>query len=78
VRINAEYGLVAFLDTVGIWHGYYHPDEYFGVGEELVRKYVATYDWQIGEEIYRKTQGRSRRKLSFKESANSGPLLGYG
>ena len=53
VRVNAEYGLVAFLDTAGISHGYYHPDEYFGVGEELARKYAATYDWQIGEEIYR-------------------------
>ena len=53
VRANAEYGLVAFLDTADIWHGYYHPDEYFGVGEELARKYAATYDWQIGEEIYR-------------------------
>ena len=26
VRVNAEYGLVAFLDTAGIWHGYYHPN----------------------------------------------------
>ena len=21
-----------FLDTEGIWHGWYHPDEYLGVG----------------------------------------------
>jgi len=37
----------------GVGHGVYHPDEYLGVGEELARKYAATYDWQIGEEIYR-------------------------
>ena len=53
VRVNAEYGLVAFLDTAGISHGYYHTDECFGVREELAGKYVATYDWQIGEETYR-------------------------
>ena len=23
----------------------YHPDENLGVGEELARKYAATYDW---------------------------------
>src|SRR5215813_12716894 len=27
VRVNAKYGLVLFLDTAGILHGYYHPDE---------------------------------------------------
>jgi hypothetical protein len=53
VRVNAEYGLVAFLDTAGISHGYYHPDEYFAAGEELARKYAATYNRQIEEEIYR-------------------------
>ena len=53
VRVNAEYGLVMFLDTAGIWHGYYHPNEYFAAGEELARNYAATHDWQISEEIYR-------------------------
>jgi len=55
VRVNAEYGLVAFLDTASMWHGYYHPDEYFGVGvgEELACKYAVTYNRQIEEEIYR-------------------------
>src|SRR5262245_63863903 len=40
VRVNAEYGLIAFLDTEDVWHGTYHPDEYFGVGEELARQYA--------------------------------------
>jgi len=53
VRVNAEYGLVAFLDIAGSWHGYYHPNEYFAAGEELACKYAATYNRQIEEEIYR-------------------------
>ena len=32
VRV-AEYGLIAFIDTEGVWHGLYHPDEYLGVGD---------------------------------------------
>ena len=52
VRVNAECGLIAFLDTAGIWHGYYHPNEYFAAGEELACKYAATYNRQIEEEIY--------------------------
>jgi len=53
VRVNADYGLVSFLDTEDVWHGTYHPDEYFGVGEELARKHAATYNRQIEDEIYR-------------------------
>jgi len=47
VRVNAE--LVAFIDTDGVRHGVYHPDEYLGIGEELARNYAATYDWQTAE-----------------------------
>jgi hypothetical protein len=41
-----------FIDMDGTRHGVYHPDEYLGVGEDLGRKYAATYDWQIVEEAY--------------------------
>jgi hypothetical protein len=34
VLVNAEHGLIAFVDMVGVWHGVYHPDEYLGVGNE--------------------------------------------
>jgi hypothetical protein len=30
VRVDAEHGWIAFLDTEGFLHGCYHPDEYFG------------------------------------------------
>lgn len=33
VSVNAEHGWIALLDTEGFWHGFYHPDEYLGVGE---------------------------------------------
>jgi hypothetical protein len=33
VRVNAEHGLIAFVDMDGVWHGVYHPDEYLGLGE---------------------------------------------
>ena len=49
IRVNLEHGLIAFLDTEDVGHGYYHPDEYLGVGEELSRKYAATYDWHTAE-----------------------------
>jgi len=52
-RVIGEPGLISFLDTEDVWHGTYHPDEYFGVGEELACKYAATYNRQIEEEIYR-------------------------
>jgi hypothetical protein len=32
VRVDAEHGWIAFLDTEGFWHGWYDPDEYLGVG----------------------------------------------
>ena len=34
VRVDTEHCWIgiAFLDTEGIWHGWYHPDEYLGVG----------------------------------------------
>src|SRR5262245_42746343 len=51
--VTGEPGLISFLDTEDVWHGSYHPDEYFGVGEELARKHAATYNRQIEEEIYR-------------------------
>src|SRR5215831_10384533 len=40
---------VAFIDTDGVRHGVYHPDENLGVGEELSRKYAATYEWHTAE-----------------------------
>ena len=52
VRVIGEPGLISFLDTEDVWHGTYHPDEYFGAGEELARKYAATYNRQIEDEIY--------------------------
>lgn len=33
VSVNAEHGWIALIDTEGFWHGFYHPDEYLGVGE---------------------------------------------
>jgi hypothetical protein len=50
-RVIGKPGMISFLDTEDVWHGTYHPDEYFGV--EFARKDARTYDWQIGEEIYR-------------------------
>ena len=34
VRVETEHSWIgiAFLDTEGFWHGWYHPDEYLGVG----------------------------------------------
>ena len=49
IRLHLEHGLIAFLDTEDVGHGYYHPDEYLGVGQELSRKYAATYDWHTAE-----------------------------
>ena len=49
IRVHLEHGLIAFLDTEDVGHGYYHPDEYLGVGEDLSRKYAATYDWHTAE-----------------------------
>lgn len=53
VLVSTNDGKIVFIDMEGVGHGAYHPDEYLGVGEELARKYAATYDRQIGEEIYR-------------------------
>jgi len=47
VCVSAEF--VAFIDTDGVRHGVYHRDENLGVGEELSRKYAATYDWHTAE-----------------------------
>jgi hypothetical protein len=33
VRVSAQHGLIAFIDTEGVWHGVYHPDEYLAVGD---------------------------------------------
>ena len=30
VRVSAEYGPIALIDTQGVWHGVYRPDEYLG------------------------------------------------
>jgi hypothetical protein len=30
VRVSAEHGPIALIDTEGVWHGGYHPDEYLG------------------------------------------------
>jgi hypothetical protein len=53
VRVSANDGGIVLIDMEGGGHGAYHPDEYLGVGEELARKYAATYDWQTVDEIYR-------------------------
>ena len=34
VRVNAEHGLITFIDIEGVLHGVYHPDEYLGVWNE--------------------------------------------
>ena len=51
--VTGEPGLISFLDTEDVWHGTYHPNEYFAAGEEFVPKYAATYNRQIEQEIYR-------------------------
>src|SRR5262249_50133818 len=53
VHVIGKPGLISFLDTEDVWHGTYHPHEYFAAGEELACKYAATYNRQIEEEIYR-------------------------
>jgi len=32
-EIRVEHGEIAFVDTEGVFHGPYHPDEYLGVRE---------------------------------------------
>jgi len=51
VRINGDDGGIVFIDMEDAGHGIYHPDEYLGVGEDLARKYAATYGWQIAERV---------------------------
>jgi hypothetical protein len=53
VRVSTNDSGIVLIDMEGVGHGAYHPDEYLGVGEELARKYAATYDWETVEEIYR-------------------------
>ena len=53
VLVSTNDGKIVFIDMEGVGHGAYHPDEYVGEGEELARKYTATYGRQIAEEIYR-------------------------
>ena len=53
VRVSTNDGGIVLIDTEGVGHGVYHPDEYLGVGEELARKYAATYGWQTAEDICR-------------------------
>jgi hypothetical protein len=53
VLVSTNDGKIVFIDMDGVGHGAYHPDEYLGVGEELARKYTATYGRQMAEEIYR-------------------------
>jgi len=52
VHVRTNDGGIMFIDMEGVQHGAYHPDEYLGVGQDLARKYAATYDWQIVEEAY--------------------------
>jgi hypothetical protein len=35
IRVNLKHGLIAFLDTEDVGHGYYHPHEYLGLGERI-------------------------------------------
>ena len=30
VRVSAEHGPIALIDTEGVWHWVYYPDEYLG------------------------------------------------
>ena len=53
VHVSTNDGGIVLIDMEGVGHGVYHPDEYLGVGEDLARKYAATYGWQIAEDIYR-------------------------
>jgi hypothetical protein len=53
VLVSTNDGGIVFIDMEGAGHGVYHPDEYLGVGEELARKYAATYNWQMEEETCR-------------------------
>jgi hypothetical protein len=32
IRVDADHGWIGFRDTEGFFHGWYHPDEYLGVG----------------------------------------------
>jgi hypothetical protein len=34
----AKHGLIVFVDTDGVRHGVYHPDEYLGVGDYQLAK----------------------------------------
>ena len=52
-RVSTNDGKIVLIDKEGVGHGVYHPDEYLGVGEELARKYAATYGRQTAEDIYR-------------------------
>ena len=52
-RVSTNDGKIVFIDKEGVGRGVYQPDEYLGVGEELARKYAATYGRQIAEEVYR-------------------------
>ena len=52
VRVSTNDGGIVLIDTNGVGHGVYHPNEYLGVGEELARKCATTYDWPIVEGIY--------------------------
>ena len=51
IRVSTNDGIV-LIDMEGVGHGAYHPDEYLGVGEELARKYAATYDWHAAAEPF--------------------------
>ena len=53
VHVSTNDGGIVLTDMEGVGHGVYHPDEYLGVGDELARKYAATYGWQTPEDIYR-------------------------
>jgi hypothetical protein len=32
-EVHLRHGWIVFLDTEGVWHGVYHPEEYLGIGE---------------------------------------------
>jgi hypothetical protein len=36
-EVRAERGLIAFIDTEGVRHGFYHPEEYLGAGVNAVQ-----------------------------------------
>jgi hypothetical protein len=59
-RANAEHSLIAFIDTEGVWHGVYHPDEYLGMGDypradlsvtDIPEALQAAFEWMTSSKL---------------------------